>query len=50
MFGASANIVTTGISRSKGFVITFFNFFAPGFMVMIVSVSIANVYMLARYT
>ena len=49
-FGASANIVTTGISRSKGYTITFFNFFYPGVTVMIFSVAIANIYMLARYT
>jgi len=49
LLGASANIVTAGISKNKGFDISFLNFFYPGMMVMIVSVAIANLYMLVRY-
>lgn len=49
LLGASANIVTAGISKNKGFDISFLNFFYPGMTVMIVSVAIANLYMLVRY-
>ena len=46
LLGASANIVTAGISTNKGFEISFLNFFYPGFLTMIVTVAIANIYML----
>lgn len=45
----SANIVTAGISKNKGYDISFLNFLYPGMLVMIVSVAIANIYMLVRY-
>jgi Na+/H+ antiporter NhaD/arsenite permease-like protein len=49
LLGASANIVTAGISTNKGFEISFLNFLYPGMMVMFVTVAIANLYMLVRY-
>lgn len=49
LIGASANIVTVGISANKGFEITFLNFFYPGMVVMIVTVAISNIYLLVRY-
>jgi Na+/H+ antiporter NhaD/arsenite permease-like protein len=49
LLGASANIVTAGISKNKGYDISFLNFLYPGMLVMIASVAIANLYMLIRY-
>jgi Na+/H+ antiporter NhaD/arsenite permease-like protein len=49
LLGASANIVTAGISTNKGFEISFLNFLYPGMLVMILTVAIANLYMLVRY-
>lgn len=49
LLGASANIVTAGISKNKGYDISFLNFLYPGMLVMILSVAIANIYMLVRY-
>ena len=49
LLGASANIVTAGISTNKGFSISFLNFFYPGIAVMIATVAISNLYMLVRY-
>ena len=49
LLGASANIVTAGIASSKGYNISFMNFFYPGFIAMIVTTAIANLYMLVVY-
>ena len=49
LLGASSNIVTAGISTSKGFGVTFLNFLYPGMVVMIATVAISNLYMLAVY-
>ena len=49
LLGASANIVTAGISTNKGYSISFLNFLYPGMFSMIVTVAIANLYMLVRY-
>jgi Na+/H+ antiporter NhaD/arsenite permease-like protein len=49
LLGASANIVTAGISTTRGFEISFLNFFYPGMIVMIATVAIANIYMLCVY-
>jgi Na+/H+ antiporter NhaD/arsenite permease-like protein len=49
LLGASANIVTAGIAANKGYPISFLNFLWPGMIAMVVTVSIANVYMLVRY-
>lgn len=50
LLGASANIVTAGIATNKGFEISFVNFFYPGMLFMVVTVAIANIYMLVRYS
>jgi|EP00978_Attheya_sp_CCMP212_P040282 Na+/H+ antiporter NhaD/arsenite permease-like protein len=49
ILGASANIVTVGISTNKGFEISFLNFLYPGMLTMFVTVAIANIYMLVVY-
>ena len=49
LLGASANIVTAGISANKGYEITFLNFLYPGMCLMIVTVGISNLYMMIRY-
>jgi len=49
LLGASANIVTAGISTSRGYGISFLNFLYPGMLVMIATVAIANIYMLVVY-
>lgn len=49
LLGASANIVTAGIASSKGYDISFMNFFYPGMVSMIVTTAIANLYMLVVY-
>ena len=50
LLGASANIVTAGISTNKGYEISFLNFLYPGMVAMIVTVAIADLYMLVRYS
>ena len=49
LLGASANIVTAGISTNRGFDISFVNFLYPGMIVMIATVAVANIYMLVVY-
>lgn len=49
LLGASANIVTAGISSNKGYDISFINFFYPGMLVTILTVAIANLYMAVVY-
>ena len=49
LLGASANIVTAGLSTSKGYGISFLNFFYPGMLTMIFTTAIANIYMLVVY-
>lgn len=49
LLGASANIVTAGISSNKGYEISFLNFLYPGMLVMVLTVAVANLYMLIRY-
>lgn len=49
LLGASANIVTAGISTNKGYEISFVNFLYPGMLAMIVTVGVSNIYMLVRY-
>lgn len=49
LLGASANIVTAGISTSRGFGISFLNFLYPGMVVMVATVAIANLYMMIVY-
>jgi Na+/H+ antiporter NhaD/arsenite permease-like protein len=49
LLGASANIVTAGISTNKGYEISFLNFFYPGMVVMLATVAISNLYMLVVF-
>ncbi len=49
MIGASANVVTLGIAEAAGHRITFFGFMKVAFIYMILSVGIANVWLLIFY-
>lgn len=49
MIGASANVVTLGIAESAGHPIKFFGFMKVAFPYMIISVAIANVWLLLFY-
>lgn len=49
LLGASANIVTAGIATNKGYNVSFLNFLYPGFMVMLVTVAISNIYLLVIF-
>lgn len=49
IIGASANVVTMGIAESVGYPISFVRFMKFGFVYMIVSVAIANVWLLLFY-
>jgi len=49
MIGASANVVTIGIAESAGHPIKFFGFMKVAFLYMIISVAIANVWLLMFY-
>jgi len=47
--GASANLIVAGFARKNGVVISFKDFFLIGFPLMLLSVLIANVYVVLRY-
>jgi Na+/H+ antiporter NhaD/arsenite permease-like protein len=49
MIGASANVVTLGIAESAGYPIRFFGYMKIGFLYMLISVAIANVWLLLFY-
>lgn len=49
MIGASANVVTIGIAEAAGHHISFFKFMKYAFLYMIISVAIANAYLLIFY-
>ena len=49
MIGASANVVTLGIAESAGHPIRFFQFMKVAFPFMLVSVAVANVWLLLAY-
>lgn len=49
MIGASANVVTLGISESAGHPIRFFQFMKVAFPFMLISVAVANVWLLLAY-
>jgi Na+/H+ antiporter NhaD/arsenite permease-like protein len=49
LLGASANIVTAGIATNKGYNVSFLNFLYPGFLIMLVTVAISNLYMVVIY-
>ncbi len=49
MIGASANVVTLGIAESAGYPISFFGFMKVAFIYMIVTVAVANAWLLIFY-
>ncbi len=49
MIGASANVVTLGIAESAGHRVTFFGFMKVAFLYMIISVGLANAWLLIFY-
>ncbi len=49
MIGASANVVTLGIAESAGYRIKFFEYMKVGFLYMVLSVALANVWLLIFY-
>ena len=49
IIGASANVVTVGIAEAAGHKISFFGFMKYAFLYMIISVGIANVWLLIAY-
>jgi Na+/H+ antiporter NhaD/arsenite permease-like protein len=49
LIGASANMVTSGISERAGYPITYAYFFKKGFPAMILTVSLATVWLLVRF-
>jgi Na+/H+ antiporter NhaD/arsenite permease-like protein len=49
MIGASANVVTLGIAEAAGHPIKFFGFMKVAFLYMMISVAIANVWLLLYY-
>jgi Na+/H+ antiporter NhaD/arsenite permease-like protein len=49
IIGASANVVTVGIAEAAGHKISFFGFMKYAFLYMIISVAIANVWLLIAY-
>ena len=49
MIGASANVVTLGISESAGYPVRFFAFMKVAFPFMLISVAIANIWLLLAY-
>lgn len=49
LIGASANVVTIGIAESAGYKISFFGFMKYAFLYMIITVAIANIWLLLFY-
>jgi Na+/H+ antiporter NhaD/arsenite permease-like protein len=49
MIGASANVVTMGIAEAAGYPIRFLEFMKVGFVFMVISVAIANVWLLVFF-
>ena len=49
LIGASANVVTAGMSEEAGYPISFNEFFRAGFPVMIISTAIVSLYMILVY-
>ncbi|XP_035230140.1 P protein-like [Stegodyphus dumicola] len=46
LIGASANVVTAGLAEQHGYRFSFYDFFKVGFPVMILTTSIATIYLL----
>jgi Na+/H+ antiporter NhaD/arsenite permease-like protein len=49
MIGASANVVTVGIAEARGYHISFLKFMKVGFIFMLISVAIANLWLLLLF-
>ena len=49
LIGASANMVTAGIAERAGHRITYTEFFKKGFPALLISVSLAFVWLLIRF-
>jgi Na+/H+ antiporter NhaD/arsenite permease-like protein len=49
LIGASANVVSTGLSGRSGYVVGFMEFTRYGFIVMVVTLGISNLYVHLRY-
>lgn len=49
LIGASANLIVAGLSGKEGYPITFIKYLKVGFPIMILSVIIANIYIVLRY-
>ena len=49
LVGAGANLVTAGISTTKGYPVTFGSFFKFGFSCMIMTLLVSTVYVWIRY-
>ena len=49
MIGASANVVTIGIAEARGYHTSFIDFLKVGFVFMVISVAIANIWLLTFY-
>ena len=50
LIGASANVVLSDISKKHGYEITFAKFFKTGFPIMLLTILIAGVYLVVRFT
>ena len=46
LIGASANVVAVGISEEKGYIISFLEFAKTGIPVMVITVTVAHIYLL----
>ena len=46
LIGASANVVAVGIMEEKGYKVSFFGFAKIGFPVMLVTITVAHLYLL----
>ena len=49
LIGASANMVTAGIAERAGYPITYINFFKKGFPALLVTVSLATIWLLIKF-
>jgi Na+/H+ antiporter NhaD/arsenite permease-like protein len=49
LIGASANMVTSGIADRAGFPITYGYFFRKGFPALLITVSLATIWLLLRF-
>lgn len=50
LIGASANMVTAGIAESAGYPITYMNFLKKGFPAVLITVSLATLWLMFRFT